>query len=206
MIKIYTLKDPITNEIRYVGKTNKSLKIRYNAHISAYKLSREKSHKNSWIISLKNKGLKPVIELLDIVENSEWIFWEQYWISQMFTWGFNLTNMTKGGEGCLGGVGSLGYKHTEQAKQNISIKNSKPKSENWKRNAAEAMRKTVAKPILQFNKQNELIKEWISFYDVANSINLEGNRFSTIKNIHACCNNKRKSAYGFIWKYKESIE
>lgn len=28
---------------------------------------------------------------------------------------------------------------------------------------------------------------------------------NVIKNIHACCNNKRKSAYGYKWIYK-SIE
>lgn len=206
MVKIYTLKDPITNEIRYVGKTNKELNIRYNAHISAYKLSKEKSYKNSWIISLKNKGLRPIIEILDEVKDSEWMFWEQYWISQMFTWGYNLTNMTKGGEGCLGGTGCLGYKHTKEAKQNISLKNSSPKSQVWMDKVSTAMKKTVAKPILQFDKENNFIKEWISFYDAADNINLEGSRKSTIKNIHACCNNKRKSAYNFIWKYKESIE
>lgn len=73
-------------------------------------------------------------------------------------------------------------------------------------NAANSMRKSVSRKIQQFDKGNNLIKEWTSFYEAAKYINIEGNTSSTIKNIHACCNNKRKTAYNFIWKYKESIE
>ena len=206
MVKIYTLTDPITGEIRYIGKTKKNLVDRWYSHCSDYKLSREKSYKNSWIISLKRKGYKPIIEILDEVPENQWQFWETYWIAQFLNWGFNLTNMTKGGEGNNGGKGCLGYKHTEEVKRSISIKNSKPKSLEWIQNATNAMRKTVAKPILQYTKDNELIKEFESFYEAAKYINIEGTKESTIKNIHACCNNKRKSAYNFIWKYKESVE
>ena len=205
MVKIYTLKDPITNEIRYIGKTTGELVDRWYAHCSDYKLSKEKSHKNSWITSLKNRGYKPVIELLDEVEEQGWEFWESYWISQFKTWNFNLTNMTKGGEGGNGGKGCLGYKHTEEAKRSISIKNSRPKSREWIENVANSMRRTVAKPISQYDLENNFIRDYISFYEAAEYINLEGSKKSTIKNIHACCNNKRKTAYNFIWKYK-SIE
>ena len=202
MVKIYTLSDPITQEIRYIGKTNKELVNRWYSHCSNYKLSREKSYKNSWILSLKKLGLKPKIELLEEVLESEWQFWEIYWISQFKNWGFNLTNMTKGGEGNNGGKGCLGYKHTQKAKENISIKNSKPKSLEWVNNSKNAIRKSVAKPILQYDKNNIFIREYKSFYEAAENINLTGVRTSTIKNIHACCNNKRKTAYNFIWKYK----
>ena len=206
MIKIYTLRHPLTNEIKYVGKTKGTLKNRWYSHISNYKLSKEKSYKNSWIVSLKKENLKPTIELLDEVPENEWEFWEKYWISQFLQWGFKLTNMTKGGEGSNGGKGSLGYKHTEETKRNISIANSKPKNQEWINKVANSMRKTVAKNIIQFDSQENIVKEWISFYEAAKYINIEGNYTSTIKNIHACCNNKRKTAYGYIWKYKESIE
>ena len=206
MVKIYTLTDPVTGEVRYIGKTKGNLVNRWYSHCSNYKLSKEKSYKNSWIISLKQRSYKPIIEILDEVPENDWEFWEMYWIIQFKNWGFNLTNMTKGGEGGNGGKGCLGYKHTEEAKRSISIKNSRPKSLEWVQNATNAMKKTVAKPILQYTKENELIKEFESFYEAANYINIEGNRKSTIKNIHACCNNKRKSAYNFIWKYKESVE
>ena len=109
MITIYTLEDPITKEVRYIGKTKKELVERMYSHISNYRLKKEKSHKNSWIKSLKQKNLKPIIKELDLVKEEDWEFWEQFYINLFKSWGFNLTNMTKGGEGSLGGKGCLGY-------------------------------------------------------------------------------------------------
>lgn len=203
MVKIYTLKDPITNEIRYVGKTKKKLVDRWYAHCSNYKLEREKSYKNSWILSLKRQGFRPIIELLDEVPQQDWQYWETYWISQIQSWGFTLTNMTKGGEGCNGGSGCLGYKHTEEAKRSIGLKNSTPKSQEWIDNVTKAVRATVAIPIIQLDMEGNVIKEHISFYTACIEVNTEGKPESTKKNIHACCNKKRKSAYGFKWEYKK---
>jgi len=92
---IYTLKDPVTNEVRYVGKANDPNK-RILDHIKECKSSNT-SHKISWIKSLLNRNLKPIVEILDEVPSNEWEKWEQYWISQMRSWGFNLTNISKGG-------------------------------------------------------------------------------------------------------------
>lgn len=93
---IYILSDPETQEIRYVGKTN-NIKSRYKAHLN--KRHNIKSHKRNWIDSLLKKNLKPILEVIDVVPINEWIFWEQYWISQIKTWGFNLVNHTNGGDG-----------------------------------------------------------------------------------------------------------
>jgi transposase len=93
---IYTLSDPITNEIRYVGKAN-NLKKRLSTHLTPSNLIKP-SHKNNWIKSLLVKNLKPLIKIVDEVLISEWEFWEIYWISQFKTWGFKLTNLTNGGD------------------------------------------------------------------------------------------------------------
>ena len=93
MVNIYSLSDPITGEIRYVGKT-KNFTIRRYAHRSKQKYS---TYCTNWITSLLSKGLKPIMEILDEVEEKEWCFWEQYWISQCKAWGFRLTNLTEGG-------------------------------------------------------------------------------------------------------------
>ena len=53
---IYTLSHPITNEVKYIGKTNNISK-RYSAHLN----DKSKSYKNSWIKSLLNEDLLPVI-------------------------------------------------------------------------------------------------------------------------------------------------
>jgi len=92
---IYTLSDPDTNEIRYVGKTN-TVRKRLYAHIIECKTDRT-THKISWIKSLLSNNKKPNISILDEVENDEWEYWEQYWILQLRSWGFNLTNIATGG-------------------------------------------------------------------------------------------------------------
>ena len=192
MITIYTLKDPITNEVRYIGKTKRKLVDRMYSHTSNYKLEKEKSYKNSWIKSLKNKNLKPIIEELDLVEENNWEFWEQFYINLFKSWGFKLTNMTRGGEGSSGGKGCLGYKHTEEAKKRISIANSKPKSKEWIQNAA----KGKYKPISQYDLQNNYIRDWESTTTAAIALG----DINKKKNISSCLKGKKKSAYGYIWK------
>lgn len=97
---IYTLTDPRTNEIRYVGKAN-NVTQRYLAHLN--RARKHQIHKLNWINSLRKDGLKPILQIIDVVPIEEWIFWETYWISQIKTWGFNLINYTQGGDGCTFG-------------------------------------------------------------------------------------------------------
>ena len=102
---IYVLIDPITNMVRYVGKAN-NVTQRYRAHLN--KARDHQTHKRNWVNSLKKLGLKPIIEVIDVVSIDEWVFWETYWISQMKTWGFELVNNTLGGDGStFGNSGSF---------------------------------------------------------------------------------------------------
>lgn len=95
-VYIYTLEDPRTQEVRYVGKT-KNPKGRFHNHCN--KLHNERSHKRNWINSLKVLGLRPKMRIIEEVEQNEWHFWEKYWIEQFKQWGFNLVNHTLGGDG-----------------------------------------------------------------------------------------------------------
>jgi hypothetical protein len=61
---IYTLTDPRTNEIRYVGKAN-DVSQRYKAHLN--RARKHQIHKSNWIKQLKKEGLKPIIDVIDIV-------------------------------------------------------------------------------------------------------------------------------------------
>lgn len=114
---IYTLDCPITNQIRYIGKSNNPEK-RLKHHI-AYK---GKCHKTSWIKSLK--GLKPILSILDETGcEKEAYKLEQYWISQLKSWGFRLVNTTEGGEGFSGmdvtGENNTNAKITEETAKKI---------------------------------------------------------------------------------------
>ena len=87
MIYIYTLSHPITNEVRYVGKTI-NVKRRFKQHL----YDKRHSHKASWVKSLKSEGLKPIMTIVETCTNN-WQEREIYWISQYD----NLTNFKQGG-------------------------------------------------------------------------------------------------------------
>lgn len=92
MVKIYSLKDPITNEIRYVGKTVQSLQKRLNQHLCSKK--EHNTYKFRWLSKLKEQNLKPIIELLEECTDTEWVEAEKSYIQTLP----NLTNLTQGGE------------------------------------------------------------------------------------------------------------
>lgn len=126
-VKIYTLKHPDTLEIRYVGKTVRSLSRRLGNHISNAKGNKHNRHLSNWILSILSLGKRPLIELIEEVDNSIWQERERYWISQYP----NLINLTNGGDGCLGflhdketrikcGLANVGRKHTDKFKEDLS--------------------------------------------------------------------------------------
>lgn len=90
---IYSLVDPFTNEIRYVGKTVNPRE-RYKEHLK----EKYNTRKCNWVQSLLLKGVEPEFMVLDIVKTEEWEFWERHYISLYKSWGFNLTNHTEGGK------------------------------------------------------------------------------------------------------------
>lgn len=59
------------------------------------------------------------------------------------------------------------------------------------------MTKARSKSVMQFTKQGEFIKEWDNAVQIATFLN----KCST-SSLSECCSGKRKSAYGFIWKFK----
>lgn len=137
MVFIYTLENPRTNEIRYVGKTIQNLDKRLKAHI--YESRKKNNHKCNWINSTLKKEMSPIIRLIDIVSEENWEFWESYWIEQLKAWGFNLVNGTPGGEG---------YKHTDETKEKIRKANSgknhylygKKRTDEWNRKLSESLK------------------------------------------------------------------
>lgn len=113
-VKIYKLIDPFTNEVRYVGKTEKTLKHRLSMHITTSIKNKNKTHKEAWITQVYNKGKRPIIELIEEVDFSDWQTKEIFWISQFN----NLTNICRGG---LGGTGRV-YTESEREEKSILIK------------------------------------------------------------------------------------
>lgn len=115
---IYTLEHPITNEIRYIGKTN-NLDRRLHSHwTTGYK---SKTKIGNWLKSLKKLKLKPIMTIIDETTD-DWQQLEMYWISQFRTWGFNITNHTNGGEGVYNGGEWNNVPVTAFTKEGVLIK------------------------------------------------------------------------------------
>lgn len=109
MYKIYKLIDPISLEIRYIGRTKETLKRRLSKHVRDSKI--QKSHKSNWVQFLLKNNLKPLIEIIeaDIKNLEEANKLEMYYIKLYKEEGYNLTNSTDGGGG------AIGFKHSEEA-------------------------------------------------------------------------------------------
>lgn len=149
---IYSLSDPDTKEIRYIGKAN-NLKCRLWCHIHEAKYDLKNLHKCNWINSLLKMEKKPVITIIEEVLFEDWKIREIYWIHQFREWGFNLINMTDGGEygiisdNCRRALslvkrGQLtGFKHSEESKSLIKAKRAlQIITEDHKRHTSESMR------------------------------------------------------------------
>lgn len=219
---IYTLHDARNpNDIRYLGKTIRTLNVRLSGHLTeARKYKKDnytQNHKSNWINKVLSEGSKIVItelDSLDIPDNSkneEWAWLEAYWISQLKSWGFNLTNLTNGGDGNQGQPQSKetiekrvskirGTHKSEECKQLISnILKGKPKTEEHKQNVKKVMTEKFGIPIVQLDKKT---KEFINEYP---SISIAAETLGKSKaNIAKCCQHKPNfnTAYGYIWMYK----
>lgn len=130
-IYIYALSDPISKEIRYIGKT-KNLNKRLRSHIDyAKNKNRKRRYVSDWILGLLKNNLKPIVILIEETTLEIWSEREKYWIKHFKSLQFNLCNLTDGGESNTGYVYSddlkevrrkarIGYKTPKEVKEKIS--------------------------------------------------------------------------------------
>lgn len=71
----------------------------------------------------------------------------------------------------------------------------KPRSEN--KGKLNNYSKSIRKKVLQYDLQGNLINSYNSTREASRITNYNNG------NINNCCNNKQKTAYGFIWKYAD---
>jgi len=116
-----------------------------------------------------------------------------------------LTNLTDGGEGQFNPSNEtrlkMKYVKSKEHREKLSIAklgennpffNKKRKEHSiWMKN-----NHPNKKSILQLDKNGSFIKEWESARKVYQILNIE------YKNISACCYGKRKTAGGYVWKFK----
>jgi predicted GIY-YIG superfamily endonuclease len=197
MTKIYILER--NNIPFYVGKTLQEIKDRYYTHGG-------------------RKVNSKIIEI-DCVDDNEWRFWESWYIELFKSWGFELENKNNGGGGRGPGwisppernakikasLQNHSQHYTDKVKEKISKGNkgkSKPFTKEHQQNMLIAKRKQ-AKPLLMFDLDDNLIREWESKGQAAEWIKetkkRQGNLTSQIKD---AIFGRQKTAFGYKWKYK----
>lgn len=98
---IYTLADPRSGDVRYVGQTHQKPKKRLQGHLSRAR-SGARYHLMTWIRSLLREGLEPSMTVVEEGEGDLWGITEKKWVAHYRNQGCDLTNSTEGGEGCPG--------------------------------------------------------------------------------------------------------
>lgn len=103
---IYSLSDPRTNQVRYIGKAN-DLKVRLSAHLSRPCSLRMKN----WLAELA--GAKPIVGIVERCPLAEWKKRESFWIGYFRSDPLaDLLNICDGGDGLTA--------HTEAVRTRIS--------------------------------------------------------------------------------------
>jgi group I intron endonuclease len=221
IVFIYGLVQKNTNELRYVGKTT-DINRRLKRHINERFL--HDSYKDRWIRKLIDNNDEIEIIIIDLVEQTEWQYWEKFYINYYKFIGCNLTNGTNGGDQP---PSTKGRKHTEESKLKMSntkkgkpipwLNNGKERSEKHRENLSKSLKgrqspnknkkfdekrckklseaSTSKKKVKQIDLNGNLIKIW-------NSIS-EAQKTLQIRHISEVCRNVRnqKTAGGFKWEY-----
>jgi len=202
MVKIYVLKNPETNEIKYVGRSVNP-DGRYRVHIHLALRSKHKNKKDAWICSLLKQNLKPKMEIIEEVTNERVIEREKYWIEELRktcdlknardyienNYLFSEESRRKMSES------HKGKKLTEEQKKKIGEKSRGNKRRLGCKNSEES-KKIVSKIVLQFEKDETFVKEWPSTKRASIELKLSQGNISMVALGY------RKTCGGYIWKYK----
>lgn len=113
---IYGLRDPVTQELKYVGQSSHGLdrpkRLRYGGHCG------------NWIRSLAKIDLRPVVVILEEISLEDCSIVsrllderEIWWIAHAKEQGYRLTNLTEGGGG------SRGFKRSKKSNEKCRVSN-----------------------------------------------------------------------------------
>lgn len=131
-VYVYSLSDPQTGEVRYLGKTND-----LGRRMCQHRLPSSNGHKWHWIQSVLARGLDPVLTVLEEWStHAEACAAEVRLIAHYRALGAPLTNLTDGGDGARGRrptpeevqahrLRLIGFRHTPEARQRMSIAQNK---------------------------------------------------------------------------------
>ena len=209
----------ITNKIngkQYVGKTENTIDERWKEHKQDYK--KERCEKRPLYDAMLKYGIDnfEIKELEYLKEGGKLLSdREIYWIQKLGTYGSNGYNATKGGDG------KTLYNHQEIIKLYKEIGTIKGVSKklgcgiNIVRNVLnlnninieERVNSQKPREIEQYSLNGELLNTFSSQREAGKYIKELVKTTNVVDKIASkigdCVNNKRKTAYKYIWKYKE---
>lgn len=199
---IYCITNKITGK-RYVGSAV-NFRIRRNQHLHHL---RNKNHhsrylQNAWNKYRENNFVFLVLEEVDDVNN---LLTREQWYLDNTNCEYNI---------CRIAGSSLGIKRTEETKRKVGDAfRGKALSDEHRNKISAALKGRIFseehcrklgiineknyRPILQYSKAGELIKEWPSITEAVKSFN------PPAETINANLGGRSKTAKGLVWKYKE---
>lgn len=184
--EVYTLSDPDSGDIKYVGSTGVGLPKRLATHCNTHLGNKEKNQrKYEWIMGLKRTNKKPIICILEECENlDEALNSETFWTYQFLAWGFSLFNIQMGlkkGRSTIDKMKAIGKTY------DVSLLH---------KYAAEKRKKSV----FQINEAGEVIAAYEFIIQASNELKIDRGAISK------CCKGKSNSAGGFYWRYCDAGE
>lgn len=208
---IYVITNDINNK-QYVGKTQyDDIQIRWKDHLNDFK---KPFKENRPLYRAMNKygishfSIKP-LEYVKPTDNLEER--EQYWIKELNTY-HNGYNATKGGDG----KASLDYEKLIEAYQELKSLTEVSKKYHCDighlskilksynitiETSQEINLKKHGTPIEQYDKNNNYIKTFPSAWEALFEVSPKTKSGGGVSHITDVCKGKRKTAYGYIWRY-----
>lgn len=186
-IIIYSINCPYTGQVRYIGKS-KDFKQRVRKHLS----SKLKTRTSKWIHSLHQK---PIFEIIDEVNESNWQEAEKAYIRLFKSIGCQLYNHTIGGEG---GNTMGGRKLTLEQRQKISAsKIGKPNH-----GAGKWAKENSSIKVCKYDLDGNYICTYNSIKEAAKSINRSDRRIQAMLKYGKINGRNINSVGGYKFSYE----
>lgn len=209
MISIYTISCPYTNKVVYVGQT-----VNFTQRVKSHLTRFSNDPKSKWMKETIENGTRPVFKHIMFVNSkSEALKVESELIRNYLESGFTLLNSN---------YQCLYYKYdlkgnfietitTIRGEKNSMIKmdrltykgfvyNTEPIFPKWKVDKLNESRSVLKKQVLQYSKDGEFLKTFSGVREAGRVTGIDHRSIQQVANGSLV----RKSAGGFVWKYKTS--
>lgn len=212
---IYKIINSLNNKC-YIGQTKRNPQLRWYEH--KYYANKGVTYKSALYNAIQKYGIDHFsFKILEEIENDMLDEREVYYIN-IFDSFYNGYNNTIGGDGNKGCQRRRKHediipelyeklKSTEKVAKYLSISRitvrnvlkDKEIFTKYKRNSLDYKKLEV----VQLSLDSNILNNFSSLTEACESIGLDNKNVSELSK---CCKGKRKTAYGFIWKYKHDME